>query len=86
MLRGRTIIAVATTLLILGAGPATTGDETPQRDAPAVTVVEAADSDGDEAWTFRFLVPTLIAMSAIGVGLTALGYLRSVKRRYRVER
>jgi hypothetical protein len=86
MLRGRTVITVVAILLILGAGPAAAGEEPPRRDEPAVTIVEAANSDGDEAWTFRFLVPTLIAMSAIGIGLTAFGYLRSVKRRYRVER
>lgn len=87
MLRLRLAVALAALLLVFGMGAVALADEgPPSRDAPAVTVGEPAETPEDEAWTFRFLVPTLLAMSVVGVGLTALAYTRRVKGRYRVAR
>jgi hypothetical protein len=74
-------------LAILGVGAAAfAGEDAPSRDTPAVTVGEPAAPPEDEAWTFRYLVPTLLAMSAVGLGITAFAYARRVKGRYRVAR
>lgn len=87
MLRLRFAVVVAVMLAILGAGAAAfAGEDAPGRDAPAVTVGEPAPTPEDEAWTFRYLVPTLLAMSAVGLGITAFAYARRVKGRYRVAR
>jgi hypothetical protein len=87
MKRARLIFVIATLMLALGVGGvAHAGDETPARDAPAVVIADPAPVDDDPAWTFRYLVPTLLAMSALGLGLTVLAYARRVKGRYRVAR
>jgi hypothetical protein len=87
MLRLRAAVVFAVLLLTLGVGAgALAGEEAPGRDAPAVTVGDEAATSDDEAWTFRYLVPTLLAMSVVGLGFTALAYSRRVKGRYRVAR
>jgi hypothetical protein len=87
MLRLRITVAAAVLLLTLGVGAAAlAGEEAPGRDTPAVTVGEPSAPIEDEAWTFRYLVPTLLAMSAVGLGITAFAYTRRVKGRYRVAR
>ena len=53
---------------------------------PAVVVEDAAAADEDLAWTFRYLVPTVLAIAALGVVLTLFGYAIRVRGRYRVVR
>lgn len=85
-MRLRFVVVMGMLLLVFGlSGVAVAGDPPPS-DGPAVTVGEPAPTPEDEAWTFRFLVPTLLAMSAVGLGLTVLAYARRVKGRYRVAR
>jgi hypothetical protein len=87
MSRLRLIIGIAAIVLVFGVGGvAHAQDEPPGRDAPAVTIGDPAPVDDDTAWTFRFLVPTLLAMTAVGIGLTVAAYARGVKGRYRVSR
>lgn len=83
MPRVRAVLAVVTLALSLGAAPAfaqeTTGTE------PAVVIEEPAPLPADEAWTFRFLVPTVLAMSGLALAATAVGYAAR-RRRYRLVR
>lgn len=58
----------------------------PSGDEPAVELVPEATIEEDSAWTFRFLIPTLLVMGALGVGLSVFIYVRNVKGRYRVAR
>lgn len=60
--------------------------ELAQGDEPVVTVAEATEEDasGDE-WTFRYLVPTAIVISAVIVVLVMVGYAIRVRGRYRVS-
>jgi hypothetical protein len=66
--------------------PATTEAPTDPRLQPAVVVGGEAEATEDEAWTFRFLVPTVLAIAAAGVVVTLLVYGVRVRGRYRVVR
>ncbi|HUG74225.1 MAG TPA: hypothetical protein VMM81_00920 [Acidimicrobiia bacterium] len=86
-MRRYTITALlAVAVLTLGAGSAFAGEGAPPGDGPAVTQAEPPALDEDEAWTFRYLVPTLLAMGVLAVVVTALAYGRRVKGRYRLAR
>lgn len=86
-MRRYTIIALLTiAVLSLGATAAVAGEEAPPSDGPAITQAEPPVLDEDEAWTFRYLVPTLLAMGVLAVAATALAYGRRVKGRYRLVR
>lgn len=86
MSRLRVALAFSALLIILSLSASAFAGEEPVRDAPAVTVTDPAGVEEDPAWTFRFLVPTLLAMGVLGVAATAIGYSRRVKGRYRVAR
>ena len=60
--------------------------ELPADQQPAVVVSESGGTEEDEAWTFRFLVPTVLAISAIALVATVLVYGIRVRGRYRVVR
>jgi hypothetical protein len=77
---------LAAVVLSLGLGTALAGEGAPPSDGPAVTQAEPPALDEDEAWTFRYLVPTLLAMGVLAVAATALAYGRRVKGRYRLAR
>ena len=55
-----------------------TGDE------PAVVLEDAAPADEEPAWTFRFLVPTVLAIAVAGVVATIAVYALRIRGRYRV--
>ena len=59
-----------------------------QEDArqPAVVVSEESGAAEDQAWTFRFLVPTVLAIAVLALGATLLAYVVRVRGRYRVAR
>jgi hypothetical protein len=68
--------------------PATTTAETtfaPGQE-PAVVVSDAGAAADEPAWTFRFLVPTLLALSGLVLVALVIGYGVRVKGRYRVSR
>jgi hypothetical protein len=59
-----------------------------QEDAPqpAVVVSEASGEAEEQPWTFRFLVPTVVAIAVLAVGATLAAYAFRVRGRYRVVR
>ena len=61
---------------------------TEEEDPCAVVEIDTearAEAAEDGAWTFRFLVPTALVLSAIIVVLVAAGYGLGVRGRYRVR-
>jgi hypothetical protein len=51
-----------------------------------VIVDEAAEPPAEDAWTFRFLVPTLLVMTGIALVGVVVAYRVRVQGRYRVSR
>jgi beta-lactamase regulating signal transducer with metallopeptidase domain len=51
---------------------------------PAVETVEPAEEEEDQPWTSRFLVPTVLAIGALGVVAAAAFYVVRVRGKYRV--
>lgn len=86
MNRIRLLFAVVAVFLMLGAPAfAQTEDvEDEPRMGPAVIVEEDVAAPEEEAWTFRYLVPTLIAATGIAVTGVAIGYAVRIRSRYRV--
>jgi hypothetical protein len=67
--------------------PASFAQEEPSpAGGPAVVLEEDGPGEDDEAWTFRFLVPTLLAVTGVALGATIVVYGVRVKGRYRVVR
>ena len=61
---------------------------TEEEDPRAVVEIDTearAEAAEDGAWTFRFLVPTALVLSAVIVLLVASGYGFRVRGRYRVK-
>lgn len=85
MTRLRTLLVLACLALALGVTPAT-AQETPSGEAPAVVVEEPAPIAAEPAWTFRFLVPTVLALSGLALAITVVGYGVRLRGRYRVVR
>lgn len=53
--------------------------------APAVTVPPAAEDDATADWTYRYLIPTLLALAIVVVVATTIQYfMRVVRNRYKV--
>ncbi|MDH3471660.1 MAG: hypothetical protein OEM94_10125 [Acidimicrobiia bacterium] len=63
--------------------PAELGPDTRTEDE---RVAEQSAAIEDDAWTFRFLVPLALVVSAIGVLATVVVYTFRVKARYRVAK
>ena len=53
---------------------------------PAVVISDDAGDTDDPAWTFRYLVPTVLAISVVVLLLTVLLYGVRLRGRYRVVR
>lgn len=87
MTRVRTIVALFALTVVLGVAPiAFAQDAPPAGDEPAVVVDGGAVVPVEDAWTFRFLVPTVLALSGLIVVATVVGYGVRVRGRYRVVR
>ncbi len=95
MIRVRDAVALFLLALVLVAGPAALAQEEPAADTttttfvngpPAVLVDNAPAAPAEEAWTFRFLVPTLLLITGIGVVMVVARYGTRVLARYRVAR
>ncbi len=54
------------------------------QDGPAVVIDDSEAIPADEAWTFRYLVPTLMALVLVLVVGLFVWYQRAVSGRYRV--
>jgi len=96
MTRLRHAIAFLLLALVLTAGPAALAQEGPPVEdttttsfvngPPAVLVDSSTAAPAEEAWTFRFLVPTLLVLTAVGIVAVVGAYGVRVLGRYRVAR
>jgi hypothetical protein len=77
------LCALLAALGVLTAAPALAQEEM-AGDGPAVVIESEPESIDEEAWTFRFLVPTLLLATVIAVPLVIVGYGVRVRGRYRV--
>ncbi len=62
-----------------------TGLSLAQAQEPVLEAPPAEEEAGDDAWTFRFLVPTAIVLSTIVVVVVVILYGVRVRGRYRVK-
>ena len=85
MARVRILIALVCLAFALGVASAG-AQEVPSGDAPAVVVDDGAPVEAQDAWTFRFLVPTVLAISGLALAVTVIGYGVRIRSRYRVVR
>jgi hypothetical protein len=86
MTRARTFIVLLLLAFALGAMPISLAQEDPApANEPAVVVGEEPAPPPEDAWTFRFLVPTLLVLTGIALVGVILGYGVRVKGRYRVS-
>ena len=86
MTRLRTLLALACLAFALGVAPAIAQESPPPGGTPAVVVDEGAPVVAEPAWTFRFLVPTVLAVSGLVLAIAMIGYGVRLRGRYRVVR
>jgi len=55
------------------------------QDGPAVVIDDSEGLPEEEAWTFRFLVPTLMALTLVMVIGLVVWYQRGLMSRYRIR-
>lgn len=87
MKRARVLLALVTLSFALGVMPAAFAGETEApspESGPVVIIGEEAEPPAEDAWTFRFLVPTLLVLTGIVVVGVLVGYAVRIKGRYRV--
>jgi hypothetical protein len=85
MTRLRTLLALACLAFALGVAPAI-AQESPPGGTPAVVVEEGAPVAAEPAWTFRFMVPAVLAISGLVLAIAVIGYGVRLRGRYRVVR
>jgi hypothetical protein len=85
MTRIRLLVAMCAAIAVLSVAPALAQEEAPMGDnGPAVVLDQEAAPIEEEAWTFRFLIPTLILGTGAAVFAVVAGYGLRVRARYRV--
>ncbi len=84
MHRIRFLIAVMSIFAVLGVGSAVAQEGTVDQDGPAVVIEDEPPAIEEDAWTYRFLVPGLLGVSAVAIFIVVLGYGVRVRGRYRV--
>lgn len=84
MHRLRIVFAFAVVLVALHAAPALARQEMTGDNAPAVVLEDESAAPEEAAWTFRYLVPSLIGATGIAIFVVVLGYGVRVRGRYRV--
>jgi len=84
MIRLRLVLAAALVFFVLGVIPAIAQEELTGDNAPAVVITDEAEEADEDAWTFRYLVPSLLGASAIAIVGVGLGYAVRIRGRYRV--
>ena len=85
MKRVSTLLALVAISFALGVMPAFAGEEAPAEEGPVVVVGEEAEPPAEDAWTFRYLVPTLLVLTGVVVVGVVFAYGIRVKGRYRVS-
>ena len=83
MSRIRLIFAVCLFALVVAA-PVAAQESEPAGPEPAVVLEGEPEALEEEAWTFRFLVPTLLLGTGLAVFGVVAGYGLRVRSRYRV--
>lgn len=84
MHRIRILVAALAVFAVLGAPPAFAQSEDTGGEGPAVVIEEDSGAVEEDAWTFRYLVPTLLLLTGVGVVAVVVGYGVRVRGRYRV--
>jgi len=84
MYRLRFVVAAALVFFVLGVAPAVAQEEMTGDNAPAIVLEDDQPAAAEEAWTFRYLVPTLAGITGIAILGIALGYTVRIRGRYRV--
>jgi hypothetical protein len=84
MYRFRFLVATLLVFFVVGAAPAIAQEEMTGDNAPAVVLEDDAPAVEEDAWTFRYLVPTLLGMTGIAILGIGLGYAVRIRGRYRV--
>ncbi len=84
MHRFRFFVAALLVFFVVGVAPAIAQEETTDENAPAVVVSDDSATVEEDAWTFRYLVPSLLGASGIAIAGVALGYAVRIRGRYRV--
>lgn len=51
---------------------------------PAVILDDSGGSEPEPAWTFRYLVPTFLVLTLIGIGITGYRWYQ-LRSRYQIE-
>lgn len=82
MPRIRILVAALAVFAVLGAAPAFA--QTESGDGPAVVIEDDSGAIEEDAWTFRYLVPSLLVVTGIVVLGVVVGYGVRVRGRYRV--
>ena len=80
----RLLVASLLIFFVVGVAPAIAQEEMTGDNAPAVVIGDDSPSAEEDAWTFRFLVPSLLGGSGIALLGVALGYAVRIRGRYRV--
>ena len=84
MNRLQLLFTAALILFVLGVIPAIAQEELTGDNAPAVVISDEAEEAEEDAWTFRYLVPSLLGVSAIAIVAVGVGYAVRIRGRYRV--
>jgi hypothetical protein len=84
MPRFRLALVFGLMFFVLGVAPAIAQEEMTGDNAPAVVIEEDSAAIEEAAWTFRFLIPTLLGITGLAVVGVGLGYVVRVRGRYRV--
>ena len=84
MSRFRLLLAFGLLFFVLGVAPAIAQEEMTGDNAPAVVIEDESAAIEEAAWTFRFLIPTLLGITGLAVVGVGLGYVVRVRGRYRV--
>lgn len=53
-------------------------------EGPAVIIPEAGEETEDQPWTSRFIYPTIVVGTLALIAGLAIGYNRSIRRKYKV--
>ena len=77
------LMAVAMPAQAISLGPSTVAQQA--QEEPAIVIDDSEGAPEDVAWTFRFLVPTLMALTLVLVVGLFVWYQRGFNRRYRVS-
>ena len=84
MYRLRFLVAAFLVFFVLGVAPVIAQEEMTGDNAPAIVLEDDQPAVEEDAWTFRYLVPTLLGATGIAILGIALGYTVRIRGRYRV--